>query len=52
MTFSMKYQVFSKFKFDSEWLEDHMPFDTREEAEAYIATQPKCLEYKIVKEEI
>lgn len=43
-----KYQVQSKFKGDSEWLEDHLPFDSVEEAQEYIKSQPKCLEYKII----
>jgi hypothetical protein len=43
-----KYQVQSKFKEDSKWLEDHLPFDSVEEAQEYIKSQPKCLEYKIV----
>lgn len=42
------YQVQSKFPFESEWLDDHLPFDTEQEAQEYIKTQPKCLEYKIV----
>ena len=43
-----KYQVQSKFKNDSEWLDDHMSFDSEQEAIDYIKTQPKCLEYRIV----
>ena len=35
-----KYQVQSKFKEDSEWLEDHLPFDSVEEAKEYIKSQP------------
>ena len=42
------YQVQSKFKCDFEWLDDHMPFDSEEEAMEYIKTQPKCLEYRLV----
>ena len=42
------FQVQSCFKGDFEWLDDHMPFDSVEEAEEYIKTQPKCLDYKIV----
>lgn len=41
------YQVQSKFKCDFEWLDDHEPFDSKEEAIEYIKTQPKCLEYRI-----
>ena len=41
------YQVESRIK-DGEWLEDHLPFDSEEEALNYIKTQPKCLEYRIV----
>ena len=43
-----KYQVQSKFKNDSEWLDDHMPFDNEQEAINYIKTQPKCFKYRIV----
>jgi hypothetical protein len=46
-----KYQVQSKFKGDSEWLEDHLPFDSRNEAIEYIKTQPKCFEYRIIVDE-
>lgn len=42
------YQVQSKFKHDFEWLDDHTPFESEEEAKQYIRTQPKCLEYRIV----
>jgi len=42
------YQVQSKFKCDFEWLDDKMPFSSKEEAIEYIKTQPKCLEYRIV----
>lgn len=41
------YQVQSKFPKDKEWLDDHMPFDTLEEAIDYIKTQPKCFKYRI-----
>ena len=44
----IKYQVQSKFKGDSEWLEDHLPFDSKNEAIEYIKTQPKCLQYRII----
>jgi len=40
------YQVESRLK-DGEWLEDHLPFNSKEEAIEYIKTQPKCLEYRI-----
>lgn len=43
-----KYQVESKFKSDSKWQEDHLPFDNEEEAIEYIKTQPKCFQYRIV----
>ena len=43
-----KYQVQSKFKHDIEWLDDHMPFNSEQEAIDYIKTQPKCFEYRIV----
>lgn len=42
------YQVQSKFKCDFEWLDDHTPFDNKEDALAYIKTQPVCLEYRII----
>ena len=42
------YQVQSKFKHDFEWLDDHMSFNSEQEAIDYIKTQPKCLEYRIV----
>lgn len=41
------YQVKSRFKGDFEWLDDHLPFNSKEEAIEYIKTQPKCLEYAI-----
>lgn len=41
------YQVESRLK-DGEWSEDHLPFDSKEEAINYIKTQPKCLEYRII----
>lgn len=45
-----KYQVQSKF-LKGEWLDDHLPFDTKEEAEAYIETQPQAnYRYRIIKE--
>lgn len=42
-----KYQVESKLK-NGEWLEDHLPFDSKNDAIEYIKTQPKCFEYRIV----
>lgn len=33
------FQVYSRLKGTEEWLEDHMPFNTKEEAESYIETQ-------------
>ena len=41
------YQVKSKFR-DGEWLDDHLPFDSKEEAIEYIKSQPKCFDYRIV----
>lgn len=35
------YQVKSKFR-NGEWLYDHMPFDSKEEAIEYIKTQPQA----------
>lgn len=40
------YQVKSKF-INGEWLDDHMPFDSREEAVKYIRTQPQA-NYKYI----
>jgi hypothetical protein len=45
-----KYQVQSKLPVEEEWLDDHMPFDSEQEALEYIKTQPKCFEYRIIKE--
>jgi hypothetical protein len=44
------YQVESKLK-DGEWLEDHLPFNSKNEAIEYIKTQPKCFEYRIIVDE-
>lgn len=33
------YQVYSRLKGTEEWFEDHMPFETKEEAVAYIEKQ-------------
>ena len=41
------YQVQSKFKRDFEWLDDHEPFDSIEEASEYSKTQTKSLDYRI-----
>ena len=41
-----KYQVQSRLKGDK-WSDDHLPFDSVEEASEYIITQPKCFEYRI-----
>lgn len=41
------YQVQSKIKGDFEWLDDHLPFDTKKDAEEYIMTQPKLFDYRI-----
>lgn len=46
-----KYQVQSRFR-DGEWLDDHMPFDSREQAVAYIKRQYQANHhYRIVEEE-
>ena len=46
------FQVYSRLKGTEEWFEDHMPFETREEAEAYIETQWKNTHaYMIMEEE-
>lgn len=45
-----KYQVESRLK-DGEWLEDHLPFNSKEEAILYIKTQPKCFQYRIIEYE-
>ena len=45
-----KYQVQSKF-LNGGWMDDHMPFDTEEEALEYIKTQPKAnYQYRVFKE--
>ena len=41
------YQVESRLK-DGEWLDDHLPFNSKEEAIEYIKTQPKCFQYRII----
>lgn len=35
----MMYQVYSRLKGTKEWFEDHMPFNSKEEAIAYIEKQ-------------
>lgn len=46
------YQVQSKFR-DGEWLDDHMPFDTREQAVDYIESQYHGnYQYRIIEDEI
>lgn len=45
------FQVYSRLKGTEEWFEDHMPFETREEAESYIATQWKNIHAYMIKEE-
>jgi len=42
------FQVQSRLKGNSEWLDDHMPFDSEQDAIYYINTQPKCFEYRIM----
>lgn len=42
------YQVQSKIKGDSEWLDDHLPFDSYDKAFDYIKTQPKLFDYQII----
>ena len=44
------YQVQSRLKGD-EWQDDHMPFDSKEEAINYILSQPKTFEYRIILDE-
>ena len=44
------YQVQSRLKGD-EWLDDHLPFDSEQEALEYIKTQPKCFEYRVIVDE-
>ena len=41
------YQVQSKLTINDEWLDDHLPFDSEEEAIKYIDSQPKCFDYRI-----
>ena len=41
------YQVQSRLTNNDEWLDDHSPFDSKEEAIKYIKTQPKCFSYRI-----
>lgn len=41
------YQVQSRLTINDEWLDDHLPFDSEEEAIKYIKTQPKCFSYRI-----
>lgn len=46
------YQVYSRLKGTEEWLEDHMPFETREEAVAYVEKQwQNTHSYMILEEE-
>ena len=45
------YQVYSRLKGTEEWLEDHMPFKTREKAIEYIYSQwQNTHEYRIYEE--
>lgn len=47
------FQVYSRLKGTEEWLEDHMPFETRDEAVEYIKTQwQNTHQYVILEEEI
>lgn len=48
------YQVESKLKKgNGEWLEDHLPFDSLEEAKSYIRTQYKNThKYRIIVDEV
>jgi hypothetical protein len=41
------FQVQSKLSEASEWLDDHLPFESENEAIEYIKTQPRCFEYRI-----
>ena len=46
------YQVYSRLKGTEEWLEDHMPFESRRTAERYIETQyKKTHQYMIITDE-
>lgn len=45
------FQVYSRLKGTEEWLEDHMPFETKEEAESYIVTQWKNTHVYMIMEE-
>ena len=45
------FQVYSRLKGTEEWLEDHMPFETKEEAESYIVTQWKNTHAYMIMEE-
>ena len=49
ISMKVQYQVQSKYKADKEWLDDHLPFNTKEAAIEYIHTQPKSMVYRIVK---
>lgn len=42
------FQVQSRLTKDKEWLDDHLPFYSENEAIEYIKTQPKCFEYRII----
>lgn len=42
------YQVQSRLAVNDEWLDDHLPFDSKEKAVKYIKTQPKCFNCRIV----
>ena len=45
------YQVYSRLKGTEEWLEDHLPFSTKESAEEYIRTQwHNTHEYTIIED--
>jgi len=41
------YQVQSRLTINDEWLDDHLPFDSEEDAIKYIDSQPKCFDYRI-----
>lgn len=41
------YQVQSRLTINDEWLDDHLPFDSEEDAVEYINRQPKCFDYRI-----
>lgn len=46
------FQVYSRLKGTEEWLEDHLPFNSLDEAKDYIGTQWKNThQYQIIEDE-